>query len=100
MKGGIFFRVYLAGFEYGQQSGYSPYPNPWGGSFIFDTLKLSASWEVLEIFDTDGRKKLANFNIRYKTTVSININHLANGYYTAILRRRNGQPAVIKLLKL
>lgn len=99
MKGGIFFRVYLAGFEYGQQSGYSPYPNPRGGSFIFDTLKLSASWEVLEIFDTDGGKKLANF-VRNKTTVSVDINHLANGFYTAILRRRNGQPAVIKFLKL
>ncbi|WP_276504254.1 DUF7619 domain-containing protein [Terrimonas pollutisoli] len=100
----------LAGFTYtvvtaidpvpGSSLGIRLYPNPTRGSFIIDTLKLSDNWETLEIFDMDGRKKLANFTIKNKTTVSINIGHLANGFYTAILRRRNGQPAVIKFIKL
>ena len=76
------------------------YPNPTNGSFVIDSLKLSDNWERLEIFDADGRRKLLSFDIKNKTTATIHIEHLANGFYTAILRRKNGQPETIKFLKL
>jgi hypothetical protein len=100
----------LAGFTYtvvtaidpvpGSSIGIRLYPNPTNGSFVIDTLKLSDNWETLEIFDTDGKKKLANLSVKNKTMVSVDINHLANGFYIAILRRKNGQPAAIRFLKL
>lgn len=103
--------VTLAGFTYtvvtaidpvpGNSLGIRLYPNPvTNGSFIIDTLKLNDQWEVLEIFDADGKKKLSSFTVRNKTIVTIQIEHLAKGFYTAILRRKSGQSAVIKFLKL
>ena len=75
------------------------YPNPTSGSFVIDTLKLSDKWETLEIFDTQGKKKLSNFTIKNKTRVNVNVEYLSNGLYMAILKRRSGPATVIKFLK-
>jgi len=75
------------------------YPNPTTGSFVIDTLKLSDRWEILEIFDTQGKKKLSNFSIRNKTRVNVNVEYLSNGLYTAILSRRSGPATIIRFLK-
>jgi hypothetical protein len=63
-------------------------------------LKLADKWEILEIFNTEGKEKLANFNIKNQTRVNVNIEYFPGGLYVAILRRKNGQTAVIKFLKL
>jgi len=76
------------------------YPNPTTGSFVIDTLKLSDKWETVEIFDTQGKKKLSNFTIRNKTRVNVSVEYLSNGLYMAILKRKNGPVTVIKFLKL
>ncbi|MEP7372647.1 MAG: T9SS type A sorting domain-containing protein [Chitinophagaceae bacterium] len=76
------------------------YPNPTTGSFVIDTLKLSDKWETLEIFDTQGKQKLSNFNIRNKTRVIVNVEYLSKGLYMAILKRKNGPATVVKILKL
>ncbi|MEP7372648.1 MAG: T9SS type A sorting domain-containing protein [Chitinophagaceae bacterium] len=76
------------------------YPNPTTGSFVIDTLKLADKWETLEIFDTQGKKKLSNFTIRNKTRVTVNVEYLSRGLYMAILKRKNGPATVVKILKL
>lgn len=76
------------------------YPNPTTGSFVIDTLRLTDKWETLEIFDTQGKKKLSNFMIRNKTRVNVSVEYLSNGLYVAILKRKSGPPAVFKFLKL
>ena len=100
----------LAGFAYtvvtaidpisGNSLGIRLYPNPTSGNLTIDTLKLSDNWETLEIFNSDGKKKLSSYSVKNKTKVSVNLEHLASGFYTAILKRKNGSTAVIKFLKL
>jgi len=102
--------VTLAGFTYtvvtaidpvsGNSLGIRLYPNPTSGNITIDTLKLSDNWERLEIYSSDGKKKLANFSVKNRTRVSVSLGHLAGGFYTAILRRKNGSTGVIKFLKL
>ena len=84
----------------GNSLGIRLYPNPTNGHLTIDTLKLSDNWETLEIFNSDGKQKLANFSLKNRTRVSVNLEHFANGFYTAILRRKSGTTAVMKFLKL
>jgi hypothetical protein len=76
------------------------YPNPSNGNFVLDTLNLSDQWEVLDIFDSDGKKKLTSIDVRNRTIVNVNVSHLANGFYAAVLRRKSGPSRKIKFLLL
>ena len=76
------------------------YPNPVSGTFTIDSLKLPNQWETLQILDADGRKALADINIRNQEKVTIDVKYLKSGLYFAWLKRKNGPPAVVRFLKL
>ncbi len=76
------------------------YPNPTTASFVIDTLKLTDKWETLEIFNADGKKRLARFNVKNQTRLDLNVDYLSNGFYMAILKRKKGSQAVLRFLKL
>lgn len=76
------------------------YPNPVDEQLNLDALKLTDKWETLDIMSIDGSQCIATFNIAGKTKVTLQAGHLNSGYYLAVLRRKNGPPAIMRFIKL
>jgi hypothetical protein len=75
------------------------YPNPVTSEFTIDTLKLTDKWETMDILDASGKQKLANMNIRQQSKLSLKVASWPGGLYFVVLKRKNGQQAVMRFLK-
>jgi hypothetical protein len=75
-------------------------PNPVNSFFTIDRLRLSDQWETMEIISADGRQRVISRNISNQAMVNVYVHNLRNGFYVAILRRRNGEAVYIKFVKL
>ncbi|SEN28224.1 IPT/TIG domain-containing protein [Chitinophaga rupis] len=75
------------------------FPNPVSTSLTIGPLKLAHRWQTLDIYRTDGQLLLAGYDISNQTRVTLNTESLTSGTYTAVLRRKAGQPVVIKFVK-
>lgn len=75
------------------------FPNPVSTSLTIGPLKLAHKWQTLDIYRTDGQLLLAGYDISNQTRVTLNTESLTSGTYTAVLRRKSGQPVVIKFVK-
>jgi len=80
--------------------GVHAYPNPAKALLTIDTLKLADRWETLEIMSIDGQQKLILQDISNRTSVSVNVGKLSQGIFMAIMRKKNGETACFKFLKL
>jgi hypothetical protein len=76
------------------------HPNPTSRLLTIDSLLLSDKWETVEIMSAHATKALAAFNIRNKTSITIQLGHFPQGLYVAVLRRRNHKPVIIKFIKI
>jgi hypothetical protein len=76
------------------------YPNPTPDILWIDSLKLQDLWQTLEIRSTDGAHMPRMVSIVNKTVVQVPVSDLTRGVYVAILRRKNGETAYIKFVKL
>lgn len=75
------------------------FPNPVSTSLTIGPLKLAHKWQTLDIYRTDGQLLLVGYDISNQTRVTLNTESLTSGTYTAVLRRKEGQPVVIKFVK-
>jgi hypothetical protein len=75
-------------------------PNPVNSYFTIDKLRLSDQWESLEIISAEGRQRVISKSIRNQTMVNVYVHNLRNGFYVAVLRRRNGEAVYTKFVKL
>jgi hypothetical protein len=75
------------------------FPNPVSTSLTIGPLKLAHKWHTLDIYRTDGQLLLAGYDISNQTTVTLSMEHFVSGTYTAVLRRKEGRPVVIKFVK-
>ena len=76
------------------------YPNPVTSTLIIDSLKLSDKWLELEIISINGKQKLLSVNVTQQVKLSINVQHLTNGPYIAMLRSKSGASVYLKFIKL
>jgi hypothetical protein len=79
--------------------GIRAYPNPVNTSFVIDSLKLFDQWQTLEITSIDGRQKIFFKKITGQTTVLVNVEKLAAGYYLAILTKKQGLKVYLTFIK-
>ncbi|MFC0772555.1 T9SS type A sorting domain-containing protein [Terrimonas alba] len=79
--------------------GIKMYPNPASAFLIIDSLKLTDSWQTLDIIGMDGNVVMTAINISGKTSISIDVQTLPRGYYTCLLRKRNGRSLSLKFVK-
>jgi hypothetical protein len=75
------------------------FPNPVHDILIIDSLKLNDKWQLLYIYDLNGRR-IKNYNIGNRTSISLNTTMLAAGQYVAVLRKKTGIPVYLKFIKL
>jgi hypothetical protein len=76
------------------------YPNPTTGLFVIDSLNISDGWITLEIIDGQIGRRISIYPIVNQTRVVLSLGYLSDGIYMAVLRRKNGQPKVIRFLKM
>lgn len=76
------------------------YPNPATSILTVDSLKLADQWQTLEIISINGKQKLLSVNVANRTKVTLNILQLARGTYIGILRRRSGDAAHFKFVRM
>jgi effector-binding domain-containing protein len=76
------------------------YPNPASGFLIIDSLKLSDKWETLKIISIDGKHQHMSINIRNQRKIRVDVAHLADGLYAAILYRNQKDAVYLKFIKL
>ena len=76
------------------------FPNPVHSILIIDSLKLSDKWQTVEIITMDGRQKLTFKNISNQTSVIIRTDQLSSGCYIGMLRKKGGEGAFFKFIKL
>lgn len=76
------------------------YPNPASGFLIIDSLKLSDKWETLKIISIDGKHQHMSINIRNQRKIRVDVAHLADGLYAAILYRYQKDAVYLKFMKL
>jgi len=76
------------------------YPNPVSDVFTINKLKLSDEWEKLFIMSFDGSQQLGTYDITGRESITINIQQLQRGMYLVVLRRKNGAPVTIRLMKV
>jgi hypothetical protein len=75
------------------------YPNPVINIVTLDSIKLSQNWETLDIINAIGKLVLPEFNIKNKTTISIDVRVLGRGTYFAQLRKKDGEFTTLKFVK-
>lgn len=76
------------------------YPNPTTGIFVMDSLNISDGWTTLEIIDGQTGRRISIYSIVNQTRVVLSVGYLNTGIYMAVLRRKNGQPKIIRFLKM
>jgi hypothetical protein len=76
------------------------FPNPASTTITIDDLKLSDKWEIMEIRSMDGSRQIDVYNIAGQTKITVSIAKLNNGFYLAVLKRKNGSPAMVRFIKL
>jgi predicted outer membrane repeat protein len=80
--------------------GITSWPNPVTTYMVIDGLRLSDQWQILEVSGIDGRQKIQMQNISGKTQVVLGTDQLKAGVYIVTLRKKNGEMAYIKFVKL
>lgn len=81
-------------------AGLTYFPNPTSGLLMIDSLKLADEWLTLEILTVNGYNAFPVTSIEGKTKIELRVDVLTQGQYLVLLRRRNGPPAYIKLIKM
>ena len=76
------------------------FPNPVQATLFIDSLKLSDKWQTVEIISMEGRQKLIVKHISNQTSIAIRTNQLSSGSYIVILRRKGGERAFFKFIKI
>ena len=74
------------------------YPNPVHTELIIDSLKLSDRWISFELFTNVGNRLIVR-QLTNQTNLTQTMSFLPNGFYTVVLRRKNGESAYVKIIK-
>lgn len=82
------------------QFGIRFFPNPATDIVILDSIKRSDGWQTLSLLNAGGFKLFDIPDIRNQTQVRVNVQALRAGVYMIVLRRRSGEPAYIRFVKL
>lgn len=82
------------------QFGIRFFPNPATDIVILDSIKRSDGWQTLSLLNAGGFKLFDIPDIRNETQIRINVQALRAGVYMIVLRRRSGEPAYIRFVKL
>ncbi|MBS1562950.1 MAG: T9SS type A sorting domain-containing protein, partial [Bacteroidetes bacterium] len=80
--------------------GLHAYPNPVSSILTIDTLSLTDHWQALEVMSIDGRQRFLSQRIGNTSQLTVNVGSLIQGIYMVILRRKNGEPAYFKFVKV
>jgi uncharacterized delta-60 repeat protein len=77
------------------------YPNPVAdGMLTVSGLKITDAWEKAEIMPLSGGNVIAAYDIRGRESLTLAVSELGKGYYLVVLRRKGGQPKLIRFLKM
>jgi len=76
------------------------YPNPVTTTLTIDSLHQSAGWLTLEIINASNGTRTSMISIENQLQVTVDVASLPVGIYLAVLRRKTGDPVIIKFLKL
>lgn len=60
----------------------------------------ASKWETMEIRSMDGSQQIGIYNIAGQTKVTVSIASLNNGFYIAVLKRKNGAPSTVRFIKI
>ncbi len=75
-------------------------PNPVLGTLNIDSLKLSDNWQTLDVVNLTTGQTVLTHSIANQTRISIDVSGLAPGLYAVVLKRNNGNPEVLRFVKM
>ncbi len=75
------------------------YPNPNNGILNIDSIRISQKWQTLDIIDAQG-KFVLTFDIKNRSSVSLDISMLKAGTYFAQLKKIDGVYYTVEFIKL
>lgn len=76
------------------------FPNPAFNSLTIDSLDPSAGWQTVEIINASNGTRIAVYSIAGLTSITIDVANIPPGLYLAVLRKKSGDPRVLKFIKL